>query len=183
MSSETADTLTDIASDLSGVAATIEPDVTDPTSSVLSPDAVIAPPPGSSGTAPKTWAKFLSKRLAHLYVDAIEAMGDRMKPRRKMNEPEDEDVDAFGESLAEVLTVWFPDSELSPGKKCLISATTIGVSMFVGSTVIETPRTPSSNVHAAPTNGVHKSEPTPEPPNPSADAVGSSILATVRKVY
>jgi hypothetical protein len=80
--------------------------------------------------------------------------------KRRANDPDDDDVDAFGEAMGQQLGMWFPDSELSPAKQLMISGSFIVGAMWIGAekippkkeTIIDAPKAdPSNGVPAADT--------------------------------
>jgi len=101
------------------------------------------------------WCATAGRRLARVFVDGVEWANERFR-RRRANEPDDEDVKEFGEALGESLGQWFPDSELTPGKKALIAGLAIGATMSIGAKKIEPARpAQSATSNAAPQPVAH----------------------------
>ena len=78
-----------------------------------------------------TWCKSAGRRLAALFVASTEWAMEKAAKRRA-NDPDDDDVDAFGEAMGQQLGMWFPDSELSPAKQLMISGSFIVGAMWIG---------------------------------------------------
>jgi hypothetical protein len=110
----------------------------------------------------KGWCKSAGKRLAKLFVAGTEFALEKM--HRKANEPDDDDVDDFGEALGAQMTVWFPDTELTPAKQLLLAGAFIVGEMAIGSEKI--PRKPAGIADAKPGQ-----EPTTPATRPTLSAV------------
>lgn len=93
---------------------------------LTSPAPTPAAPPKAKG-----WCKPAGKRLADLFVAACE-FGIEKLARRKPNEPDDDDVDDFGEAMGQQLAIWFPDTEMTPGKQLMLSGAFIAGAMCIG---------------------------------------------------
>lgn len=119
-----------------GPAALFGGEPTAPPAAPPPPGPALPPPPDTLEPLPPevpTWCKSAGKRFAQLFVAANDWAAEKLKPKRKLNDPDDDDVEAFGKSAGDSLAHWFPDSELSPVKQMLISGAFITGAMWIGS--------------------------------------------------
>lgn len=115
-----------------------------------------------------TWCRMAGRRIADAYVMLIEG-GMARFARRKVKDPEDEDVKELGNALGEQMAIWFPDTEMTPATKIAIAAASVAATMVVGSTPI-TPSVQSAST-PKPTADVARAVETPtdnEPRRPTA---------------
>lgn len=93
-------------------------------------------PPAAAPSAPLPpatpgWCKSAGKRLAKLFEATVDFALEKM--RREANEPDDDDVDDFGEAMGAQLAIWFPDTAMTPAKQLMLSGSFIVGGMCIGS--------------------------------------------------
>jgi hypothetical protein len=115
-----------------------------------------------------TWCRMAGKNIAKAYVMLVEGACARFA-KRKVADPEDEDVTELGVALGEQMAIWFPDSEMTPATKMAIAAASVTATMVVGSTPIRPPAKlasiPQPIPVAAPTAETQLEFETPAPSN------------------
>jgi len=89
-----------------------------------------APSPAPSETSSPTWCGHAGKMGAMAFVSVLEALYERAG--REANEVEPHDLQEFQEDLGRALAAWFPNAELTPFKKCLITGAGVAGSMWIG---------------------------------------------------
>lgn len=127
--------------------------------------------------APRGWTRMAGPKIATVFVAASEAAIEKLG--RRANEPADADLDEFGEALSAQLARWFPDSELSPGKQCLILGAAIVSEMWIGAEKL-TPeerarkRLAPLPVRPVPVAAAAPAADTPRPPPPPPQPTNAS---------
>jgi hypothetical protein len=101
----------------------------------------------------------VASRLTDAFVGACGAAINRAG--REPNDPEDEDVAEFKEALSEQLPRWFPQAELSPFKRMLLSGGFIAGSMWYDAKPKpkQEPKSTSSAAPGADTDGDQTGQP------------------------
>lgn len=135
------DSLIDVASEMSGVVREEAPEIASEKrfdSPAETTTLVPSPPPPPT---PPAWTKFAAPKLTKLFLLLADQAGKWLKPPRKAKEPEKVSVDEFSDALAEQLTVWMPNAELSPAKKMILAGGSIVASMYIGAPKLEQEQT------------------------------------------
>lgn len=86
------------------------------------------PPPS---VKPNAFHRRAGARLATMFV-AVTEWGIE-KTGRQPGEPDEDDVEDFGEAMGEQLAIWLPNVELTPGKQLALAATFIAGEMIATS--------------------------------------------------
>lgn len=145
---------------------------TAPAAAQPTPTAAAAEEKPAPSLKPKGWCRAAGKKIAKLFDYALDAIAEHGL-EKEANDADEDDLKEFAEGVGEQLAIWFPDMELTPGKKILIAGVAIVAEKYVG--MEDIPRKPPS---IAPKKLELVSPSPPSPPPLPAIVRGAPAAAT-----